>query len=392
MRYQQKINATISGLGLAVLLGVPAWAQNPHPDQAPPPDPQQSSPVGQRPITSTDQIPNDGQNPNDPQVPNRNQIPNPNNYPYSTQPPIPDGNRPERQNSRPGRPGSINYVEGQATLDNQPLLPESVGSAILDRGQLVSTQAGKVELLLTPGVFLRIADQSSVRMISPDLANIEIQIDRGRAMVEVTDISKNNNIRIDMSGARTQLLKRGLYDFDANPAQVRVFSGKAEVFAFNQKIGLGDHRFVTIADGGKLKARDFNSTEYSDDFYRWSGLRSGYLAEADADTARLYVNGGVGWAGSGWYWSPWFGAYTFIPGAGIFYSPFGWGFYSPFAVWGSPFFYGGYYGGGYHYHRFGDFHGPYGHGFEPRGGFTVHGGAGFQGGGGFHVGGGGAHH
>ena len=52
-------------------------------------------------------------------------------------------------------------------------------------------------------------------------------------------------------------------------------------------------------------------------------------AEADADTARLYVNGGPGWYGAGWYWDPWFSAYTFIPGAGIFYSPFGWGFYSP---------------------------------------------------------------
>src|SRR5258707_6533850 len=58
-----------------------------------------------------------------------------------------------------------------------------------------------------------------------------------------------------------------------------------------------------------------------------------------------YVNGsfGPGWYGGGWYWSPWFGAYTFIPGDGIFYSPFGWGFYSPRVVYRVPGFYGGYY-------------------------------------------------
>jgi hypothetical protein len=146
----------------------------------------------------------------------------------------------------------------------------------------------------------------------------------------------------------------------------------------DQKVGLGENREVALNTGGKLKAHDFDSRQYADDFYRWSGLRSGYLAEADADAARLYVNGGAGWYGSGWYWDPWFGAYTFIPGDGIFYSPFGWGFYSPFAIYGSPFFYGGFYG---RPHGFGDMHGPYGHGFEPRGGF--------RGGGGFHGGGGG---
>ena len=92
----------------------------------------------------------------------------------------------------------------------------------------------------------------------------------------------------------------------------------------------------------------------------------------------MYVNGGAGWLGPGWYWDPWFSCYTFLPDGGIFYSPFGWAFYSPFAVYRSPFFYG-YYGFG-HVHAFNDFHYPYGHGFEPGGGFR-------GGVGGFHVGG-----
>jgi hypothetical protein len=69
------------------------------------------------------------------------------------------------------------------------------------------------------------------------------------------------------------------------------------------------------------------------------------------------VNDGAGWYGAGWHWDPCFGAYTFIPGDGIFYSPFGWGFYPPCAVYGSPFFYGGYHGYGPR-HRFSEFHEP----------------------------------
>ena len=43
--------------------------------------------------------------------------------------------------------------------------------------------------------------------------------------------------------------------------------------------------------------------------------------------------------GLGWYWDPWLGAYTFVPAGGVFYGPFGWGFYSPIAVYRSPFFF-----------------------------------------------------
>src|ERR1700733_7777925 len=81
----------------------------------------------------------------------------------------------QTQNSRPARPGSVNYVEGQASLDGQPLGANSAGSAEMQKGQTLTTQSGKVEVLLTPGVFLRVGDSSAVKMISPDLANTEVE-------------------------------------------------------------------------------------------------------------------------------------------------------------------------------------------------------------------------
>jgi hypothetical protein len=281
----------------------------------------------------------------------------------------------QTQNTHPAQPGSINYVEDQASIEGQSLSANSVGNVILQRDQILNTQSGKVEVLLTPGVFLRVDDNSAVKMISPDLAKTEVEVSQGRAMVEVTNISKNNDIRIDENGAQVQLMKQGLYDFDPGHSQVRVFKGEAEVFQNDQKIKVGDQRELTLNTTEKPKPQKFDERQYADDFYRWSGLRSGYLAEADADAAHLYVNGGPGWYGAGWYWDPWFAAYTFIPAEGIFYSPFGWGFYSPFAIYRSPFYYHGWYG---RPHAFREFHEPYGHGFVPEGGF--HGGvSGFHG-------------
>ena len=281
------------------------------------------------------------------------------------------------RDTHPARPGSINYVEGKANIGTQELGSNSPGSIELEKGQTLTTEAGKVEVLLTPGVFLRVADNSSVRMLSPSLANTAVAIEKGRADIEVLDIRSENDIRIGLDDTSTRLLNKGLYDFDAGQNQIRVFNGKAEVYVGDQKITLTRERELGLDTSGKLKARDFDARKYEDDFFRWSALRSGYLSEASVDEARIYVGYGPGWYGplwygAGWYWNPNFFVYTFLPANGIFYSPFGWGFYSPVIVYRSPFFYWGHGPGP---HRFEDFHYPYGHGFEPHGGFH---------GGGFH--------
>jgi len=272
------------------------------------------------------------------------------------------------QTPGPPRPGSINYVEGQAAVGTIPVAPAAIGSLVLEKDQTLTTQTGKVEVLLTPGVFLRLADNSSLKMVSPDLANTRVQLDKGRALVEVVQILKENEIRIDQSGGSTKLLKNGLYEFDADHAQVRVFNGKAELSVANQKVTLDGHRQAALNTGGKPKPVSFEPRAFEDEFYRWNALRSGYLSEASVSAARAYIGPGPGWygpgwVGAGWYWDPWFGVYTFLPLDGIFYGGFGWGFYSPIAVYYSPYrFYYGY------PHHFGEFHYPYGHGFPPPGG------------------------
>src|SRR3982074_2330166 len=94
------------------------------------------------------------------------------------------------------RPGSLNYVEGQASIEGQSLGPEAIGKTELKPGQSLETQAGKAELLLTPGVFFRLGDNSSVMMISPSLANTELRLDKGEATVEVAELHPENNVVI----------------------------------------------------------------------------------------------------------------------------------------------------------------------------------------------------
>jgi hypothetical protein len=255
-------------------------------------------------------------------------------------------------------PGTLNYVEGQAAIGDQTLDAKSIGSVELQTGETLTTQTGKAEVLLTPGVFFRLGDNSAATMVSPSLTNTEVVLNQGQAMVEVAEIYKQNLLQVQEDGATTQLLKNGLYAFDANNGDVKVFKGEALVQDGDRQVKVKEGHELELRNTGSLKAAKFdkNSFEQSD-LYRFSALRSQYLAEANVNEARLYIDGGPDWFGPGWYWDPFFTAYTWIPGGGIFYSPFGWGFYSPLWVGYAP-YYAPFYGGGYPYWAAGHRYGP----------------------------------
>jgi hypothetical protein len=247
----------------------------------------------------------------------------------------------------PALPGTVNYVEGQAAIGTAALSAKSVGSANLEAGQTLTTQAGKAEILLTPGVFFRIGDNSAATMVSPNLTNTEMALSKGQAMVEVAEIHNDNLLRVQEDGATAQLLKTGVYGFDADSGDVRVFKGEAMVQDGDRQVKVKSGHELEINNAANLKSTKFDEAQYQGaDLYRFSNLRSEYLAQANVDVANMYWAGGSGWYGAGWYWDPLFLGYTWIPGDGIFYSPFGWGFYSPYWVgyapyYGRPYPYGG---------------------------------------------------
>ncbi len=260
--------------------------------------------------------------------------------------------------TNPAVPGTLNYIEGSADLNGQTVGQNAIGSATLAPGQALSTSTGRAEVLLAPGVFLRLGHNSTVKMVSPDITNTVVDVQRGRATVEVDQLFKENNIHILEAGVPVQLVQTGLYEFDADNGTVLVFKGKAA-------IDKGNGHWATVKSDHEVNltagAADVNSTKFDADqeeqsgIYRWSSLRSDYLSEANQQLAGEYAPGYA----PGWYWDPYMIGYTFL-GPSPFYSPFGWGF-APFG-WGGyyPGFYGGYYGGGYVGHGWGHAPGPHG--------------------------------
>src|ERR1044071_3882644 len=62
------------------------------------------------------------------------------------------------------RAGLITYLQGTATLDGKSLVLKVARFPQMREGQILATGRGRAELLLAPGVILRLAESSRIRM------------------------------------------------------------------------------------------------------------------------------------------------------------------------------------------------------------------------------------
>ena len=246
--------------------------------------------------------------------------------------------------------GVVHYVEGDAAIDGSAVHPRFGEFPDLKNGQVLATEEGRAEILLTPGVFLRLAENSSVRMLSNSLADTRLQVISGVVMIEAGELLPNNSITFSCQGVQIALPKKGLFIIDSAAARLRVYDGQALVSLGDQKVTARKSHEIAL-DSESLTDTKFDGKD-TDPFYRWNARRTEYIAAANLTSSQVeanskYASGYTGGAGAGsWNWNPYFGMFTFMPGTGMYQSPFGSAFYGA----GYPLFYnagGFYYPGAY---------------------------------------------
>ncbi len=255
------------------------------------------------------------------------------------------------------KPGVVNYVEGNAFVNGRQISAQGQKATFLNANDTISTDVGKAEVLLTPGVFLRVGNNTQVRMISPSLTDTQVEVTKGEAMIEADDIVKDSHVSVIDGGGVASIEKNGLYRFTADPTHsIAVLEGKAQVSYGDRKTDIGKGKEVNLEDN--LKSQKFD-TKKTDDLFAWSNVRSEYNAASSYQAARDVsarnyggVWGDYGFSGGyspGWLWNSGFNSWAWLPGNSAFYSPFGYGFYGPGVVAYAPVIYapigGGYYGG-----------------------------------------------
>jgi hypothetical protein len=233
--------------------------------------------------------------------------------------------------------GGVNAVSGKVTVKRDGKTRMLTSQDDLESGDIVNTNVGsQVEVLLSPGTYLRLAERSEFVMEDTSLDNLLVRLNKGSAIVEATGPGNLDlYIPIVTAQKRMTIVRPGVYRFN-------VSADTTELLVRKGRVSLGDSKDDLVKGGKKVTLTSVGPTtakltdSEKDDFDDWSKTRGQTLARANEKlSARMvngYINSGSWGFSSGfsrwglWTWSPLSSCYTFLP---FYYG------------WGSP------YGGGY---------------------------------------------
>jgi hypothetical protein len=131
------------------------------------------------------------------------------------------------------RSGVVHFFEGAVYLGDQPLEPHLGKFPRLAEGADLRTAQGRAEVLLTPGVFLRVGDSSAIRMVSNALSDTRVELLAGSAIVDSVEPNQGTSVTLIYRNWNVRFLERGFYRIQSEPPRLWVRQGEAEVSAGN---------------------------------------------------------------------------------------------------------------------------------------------------------------
>lgn len=255
------------------------------------------------------------------------------------------------------RAGGVNAVTGRTSMrvrggsDWQQLSIKED----LERGDVVKTGSdGRVEILLNPGSYLRVGENSEFELTNNSLDSLEVKLVRGTAIVEATGADDTPMlINLTTPHARVAIVRRGLYRLNVVPGNNTEFivrKGRAMHEPSHTMIK-GGNKVVFSAESFSVAKLDKAEKKNTDTMELWSKERADTVAQANRKVrgrelgmlmSSIHDRWGGALAASGyggfWFYNPRYSCYTFMP------LYLGWG--SPYGSSYSSSFYP-FYGGGY---------------------------------------------
>ena len=254
--------------------------------------------------------------------------------------------------------GGVNAVTGGASMRhrNTEWLQLTIKED-LEAGDVVKTGVdGRVEMLLNPGSYMRVGENSEFELADNSLENLEVRLVRGTAIVEVTGADDEELfIGITTPHTRMSIVRRGLYRVSVVPGdntELIVRKGRVMLEDSHTKVKGGNKVIFSSTSFSVAKLEDSDKKNLAA-LDGWSKDRSQTLAKANSKindrTLNALANGfNDDWFfGSGfrrhslgfWLYSARANCYTFIPYYGSYGSPYGGGysrsiFGGGFGTWG----------------------------------------------------------
>ena len=223
------------------------------------------------------------------------------------------------------RAGVVSFVEGRIYVQGvKPFsLPErlAVGS-YLEMDDVVRTDPnGRVEILLNPGSYLRLAPNTEFVFQFDGMDRNQIKLLRGSAVLEASAVDEP--ILVYTPRASITIARGGLYRFNVDAdgrSEVAVYKGRASVGNVTIKGG----KRASVAGDTAVLAR-FDKRD-GDDLDDWSKVRAKTLIAANRQLSDTLMRRSLGmsFATNAWIFDPFCRCYTFLPFSSGFASPYGW--------------------------------------------------------------------
>ena len=147
--------------------------------------------------------------------------------------------------------GLIHYSEGLIFIDDRPLAPSYGRLSEISANSVLRTEQGKAELLLTPNTFLRIGENSDIRLISSNLSDTQVEFLKGSAILQSNDIPlTDNSVMLIYKGSEIRLPKQGLYRINSEPPRLKMYSGDSEVTLEGKPVAVSERRLFSVPGFG----------------------------------------------------------------------------------------------------------------------------------------------
>jgi hypothetical protein len=129
------------------------------------------------------------------------------------------------------RSGLVHFFEGAVSIGGQPLETHFGKFTAIPEGAELRTGMGRAEVLLTPGVFLRIGENSAIRMVATALADTRVEVLAGSAMMESAESAAGTSVTVIYKDWNIRQAHEGSYRVDCDPPRLQVRGGTVEAWA-----------------------------------------------------------------------------------------------------------------------------------------------------------------
>jgi hypothetical protein len=255
--------------------------------------------------------------------------------------------------------GVVHYFEGTVYVGDQLLESHPGRFSGVPQGAVLRTQDGRAEVLLTPGVFVRVGERSAIRMVANALSNTRVELLAGSAIVDSAEPTPDTSVTLLYKNWSVRSPERGVYRIDSDPPRLWVLRGEAEISAGAHEQSLLVKQEMDVPFGPVL-VPERSANQPGDALSSWAEGRQQSISTDNAIAANIQDPAAIttsnlgydaftnfpmlGLSSLGPNWStPYYGSLTYQPGfnsiylPGYTYLPFLVGLYTGgFSTLGSP--------------------------------------------------------